>query len=299
MISECASSSSLVFIQGETGTGKELVANIIHANSNRANQPFLIQNCAAIRDNLFESELFGHKKGAFTGAIVDKKGIFELADKGTVFLDEVGDLPITIQAKLLRLLQEGEVKSVGGTITKTVDVRIISATNRDLADDVKNGRFREDLYYRLNVFKLSPPPLRKIKEDLPLLTNFFIQKFKKKHSTTANKMNKDAFKIMSSYSFPGNVRELENEIERAIVMVGMEGKYIKPGHLSENLLDSFRATKKNIGKEATLKKMVERFEQNLIVEALKQHNGNKTHAAIELGISRVGLNNKIQRYKIG
>ena len=287
-----------VLIQGETGTGKELVANVIHENSSRAGKNFFIQNCAAIPDNLFESELFGHKKGSFSGAISEKKGIFELADKGTVFLDEIGDLPLTMQAKLLRLLQEGEVRPVGSNTTKYVDIRIISATNRNLENDVKQGRFREDLYYRLNVFKLSPPPLRKIRADIPLLVKFFINKYQKKHSSSANAISSEALKILMDYSFPGNVRELENEIERAVVMVGNDGTCIEPRHLSETILAFDRSIPKNDHGKKTLKELVELFEQNLIKRAMQKHNGNKTHTAKELGISRVGLNNKIQRYEI-
>ena len=295
---KAVNSDITVLIQGETGTGKELIANVIHENSRRSDHPFFIQNCAAIPENLFESELFGHKKGSFSGAITDKKGIFELADKGTVFLDEIGELPLAMQTKLLRLLQQGEVRPLGSNTTKYVDVRIVSATNRDLVKDIKEGRFRKDLYYRLNVFNLTPPPLREIKDDIPLMVKFFIKKYQKKHGARAKKISGQALDILCSHSFPGNVRELENEIERAVVMLGSESDTIKPCHFSENILTKSQSKKNIKYKKKTLKEMVALFEQDLIKKAMKKHKGNKTHAADELGISRVGLNNKIQRYEM-
>jgi len=287
-----------VLIQGETGTGKELIANMIHENSRRSHHLFFIQNCSAIPENLFESELFGHKKGSFSGAVTDKKGIFELADKGTVFLDEIGELPLAMQAKLLRLLQQGEVRPVGSNTTKYVDVRIISATNTDLVKKIKQGQFRKDLYYRLNIFNLTPPPLRKIKDDIPLMVKFFIKRYQKKHRGKAKKISWQALDILCDHAFPGNVRELENEIERAVVMAGSDADTIEPLHFSENLLAESQSRKKIKDETKTLKEMVAFFEQDLIKKAMKNHSGNKTHAAKELGISRVGLNNKIQRYKI-
>jgi two-component system, NtrC family, response regulator HupR/HoxA len=295
---KAVNSDITVLIQGETGTGKELIANVIHENSRRSDHPFFIQNCAAIPENLFESELFGHKKGSFSGAITDKKGIFELAHQGTVFLDEIGELPLAMQAKLLRLLQQGEVRPLGSNTTKYVDVRIISATNTDLVKDIKEGRFRKDLYYRLNVFNLTPPPLREIKDDIPLMVKFFIKKYQKKHGARAKKISGQALDILCSHSFPGNVRELENEIERAVVMLGSESDTIKPCHFSENILTKSQSKKNIKYKKKTLKEMVALFEQDLIKKAMKKHKGNKTHAADELGISRVGLNNKIQRYEM-
>lgn len=291
-------SDIIVLIQGETGTGKELIANIIHENSTRSDHPFFVQNCAAIPENLFESELFGHKKGSFSGAVSDKKGIFELAHNGTVFLDEIGEMPLPMQAKLLRLLQQGEFRPVGSNTTKHVDVRIISATNTDLVKNIKKGRFRKDLYYRLNVFNLSPPPLREIKDDIPLMVKFFMKRYQKKHQGTAKKISWEALKILSAHDFPGNVRELENEIERAVVMVGSDTATIEPHHFSENLLKESKLKTNLTDEKKTLKERVEFFEQELIKKAMIKHNGNKTHAAKELGISRVGLNNKIQRYEI-
>ncbi len=193
MCEKAMHSDITVLIHGETGTGKELVANIIHANSRRGDKDLFIQNCAAIPDHLFESEFFGHKKGSFTGAISNKKGLFEMADKGCVFLDEIGDLSFPMQAKLLRLLQEGEIKPVGSNTKKYIDVRLISATNKSLLNEVKEGRFREDLYYRLNVFTISPPPLRQVKEDIPLLARFLLEKYNQKYKTSINSISDDAF----------------------------------------------------------------------------------------------------------
>ncbi len=295
---KAVNSDITVLIQGDTGTGKELVANIIHENSSRSGNNFIIQNCATIPENLFESELFGHIKGSFSGAINDRKGVFEHANKGTVFLDEIGELPIAMQVKLLRLIQHGEVRPVGSNKTKYVDVRIVSATNRDLAHEVKKGRFREDLYYRLNVFKLSTPALREIMDDIPTLIQHFINKYKDKHKSSAKKISQRALKVLLNYTFPGNVRELENEIERALIMVGMEGDKIELHHLSDNILTSGQFIKKIGADNKTMKVLVESLEQDLITKAMDKHNGNKTHAAKTLGISRVGLNKKIKRYEL-
>ncbi len=287
-----------VLVHGETGTGKELVANIIHANSRRADKDLFIQNCAAIPDHLFESEFFGHKKGSFTGAISNKKGLFEMADKGSVFLDEIGDLSFPMQAKLLRLLQEGEIKPVGSNSKKYVDVRLISATNKSLLNEVKAGRFREDLYYRLSVFAISPPPLRDVKEDIPLLARFLLRKYNKKYNTSVNSISDDALFKLMNYPFPGNVRELENEIERAMVMVGSSGNVIELCHFSEHITTHDQDGKEYHGSGKTLKEQVSMFEKKIIEEALEQHRGNKTLTSKALGISRVGLNNKIKRYYI-
>ena len=295
---KAVNSDITVLIEGETGTGKELAANIIHENSSRCKNGFFIQNCAAIPESLFESEFFGHIKGSFSGAVSDKKGIFELADKGTVFLDEIGEIPLQMQAKLLRLLQQGEIRPVGGDKTKYIDVRIISATNKNLAEEIKQGNFREDLYYRLNVFKLSPPTLREIKDDIPVLVNHFINKYKAKYNSSAVKISDTALASLMNYSFPGNVRELENEIERALVMVGTEGDTIDVKHLSENIFNLDEREKTVNSDKRSMKELVENFEQDLIRKAVIKHRGNKTRAAKELGISRVGLNNKIQRYEI-
>ncbi len=287
-----------ILIQGETGTGKELIANIIHSNGQRSKKDFFIQNCAAIPEHLFESELFGHKKGSFTGAIADKKGIFDLADNGTVFLDEIGDLSLSMQAKLLRLLQEGEIRPVGSNVNKYVNVRVISATNKSLANEVKKERFRKDLYYRLNVFTISAPPLREMKEDIPLLARFFLNKYRDKDVNSVSSINDDALLALMDYSFPGNIRQLENEIERAVVMAGNVADTIEIYHFSEHIIDLKKNNPEFDINNKSLKEKVISFEKKLIKEALNQNNGNKTHAAKTLGISRVGLNNKIKRYNI-
>jgi DNA-binding NtrC family response regulator len=296
LLKKAINSDITVLIQGETGTGKELIANIIHSDGSRPDNKFFIQNCAAIPENLFESEFFGHKKGSFTGAFKDRKGIFKRADKGTVFLDEVGDLPLPMQAKLLRLLQEGEIKQVGSDKNEYVDVRIISATNKNLADEVKKGKFRSDLYYRLSVFALFPPPLREIKEDIPFLINFFLKKYKKNEIKKNISITKDALKIIINYTFPGNVRELENEIERAVVMLNNSENVIGTEHLSDKIV-TFNKDSVDV-KTNSLKEMVMQFEKNIIIHKLNEHKGNKTQVAKNLNLSRVGLNNKIRRYHI-
>lgn len=297
LCAKTAHSDITVLIQGETGTGKELVANIIHANGLRADGIFFIQNCAAIPEALLESELFGHKKGAFTGAVFDKKGIFEHADKGTIFLDEIGDMSLPIQAKLLRLLQEGEIRPVGSNQVKHVDVRVISATNKDLFQEVRKGRFREDLFYRLSVFTLTPPPLRDIPEDIPLLANYFIRLNRQNTLTTVNSISQEALEILLSHPFPGNVRELENEIERAMVMAGRNETELKPVHFSDRILASGMHSDIRNCSTNSLKQKLTQFERRIILECLERNNGNKTRTANELCISRVGLNNKLKRYQ--
>jgi DNA-binding NtrC family response regulator len=217
-IENVALTDASVLIQGETGTGKELVARAIHGLSSRKGKPLIKLNCAAIPETLIETELFGHEKGAFTGAIQHKKGRFELADKGTLFLDEIGELPALLQPKLLRVLQEGEFEKIGGTKTIKVNVRIISATNSDLEKDVKDGTFRNDLFYRLNVFPIQIPPLRERKKDVPLLVQHFIKKFNKKNNKQISSVSKDSLDTLSNYAWPGNVRELENVIERGVII---------------------------------------------------------------------------------
>ena len=218
MISRVAFSSATVLITGESGTGKELVARAIHFTGNRKDEKFVVINCATLSENLLESELFGHVKGAFTGAIKDKKGLFEEADGGTMFMDEIGDIPKSVQAKILRVLQEGEFISLGDTVTKKVDVRIIAATNQDLLQRVQEKEFREDLYYRLNVINIKMPPLRDRKEDIPLLVKHFIEKYNKKENRQIKGISPEVEKEFYNYNWPGNVRELENVIERAITL---------------------------------------------------------------------------------
>lgn len=291
-------SQNTILIQGENGTGKELIAKSIHQNSLRKNQAFIIQNCSALNDNLLESELFGHVKGAFTGAYKDKKGLFELADKGSFFLDEVGDTSPTMQVKLLRVIQEGTFFPVGGTEPKKVDVRIIAATNKDLKKLVEDGTFREDLYYRLNVINIQVPPLRERAEDIALLADFFINRF----SQQPKILTKKALERLSQYAWPGNVRELQNEAERLAVFTGSD-TYIKEEALSEKIRNkdnqlpfgSFLNTN-NSGK--TMKKAIAQLERQMISQCLKQEGWNKTKVAKKLGISRAALVSKVKDYKL-
>ena len=284
-----------VIIEGETGTGKELVASAVHYWSRRAEKLFVAQNCAAMPENLLESELFGHKKGAFTGATDDKKGLFELADGGTLFLDEIGEMPFNLQAKLLRVLQEGEIRPVGSNATKKVDVRIVAATNRELETEVKEGRFREDLFYRIRVFPLRVPALRERREDVPLLAGHFLNRYAQEFGRTIDGISQQAMELLSAYKWPGNVRELENEVQRLVIQLD-DGEFVQPEHLSprirqvENVLDRVRPTK------GTLKEMVEQVEKWILMEALRDHNNNKSATAKTLGITREGLHKKLKNY---
>lgn len=277
-----------VLIYGESGTGKELVAKAIHKNSKRKDYPFLAINCAALNENLIESELFGHEKGAFTGAFTLKKGKFEVADKGTVFLDEIGELPLTTQAKLLRVLQEKEFERVGGTKTIKSDVRIIAATNRDLQEMVKSGNFREDLYFRLNVFPIKLPPLRKRKADIPLLVDFFIKKYANSFDKILKGYTDEFIEKLMGYNFYGNIRELENIVSRAIILAKTE-------ILTADLLPELK-NDQELKDDAPLD--IKENEKNLIIKALAETGGNKSQAAKILGISRKTLHNKIKEYNI-
>lgn len=284
-----------VLIEGETGTGKELIARCIHYNSPRKEKAFVTQNCGGIPDTLLASELFGHTKGAFTGAYKDKKGLFEVANGGTLFLDEVAEMSPAMQASLLRVLQEGEVKPLGSDYSKKVDVRVISATNKNLEDETKDGKFREDLLYRLNVFTIKLPPLRERAEDIPILANHFITKFSEKTTKSVKGLSPEAMRYLSGYPFPGNLRELENEINRAIAM-GEDGKPIEVRHLSKKIQDTRVAPSYGLELKGTLKQMVESFEISVLTEMFEKHGGNKTKVAKELGLSRYGLLKKMQRY---
>jgi len=285
-----------VLLLGETGTGKELLARAIHFNGDRRNENFIPQNCGALPDTLLESELFGHVRGAFTGAIADRKGIFELADKGTVFLDEVADMSSALQLRLLRVLQEGEIKPVGGTRTMTVDVRIIAATNKNLEEEVSSGNFREDLYYRLNVFPIHLPPLRERREDIPDLVNHFINKYTNKIKKRVTGIDNDALQLLVNGSFPGNIRELENEIERFITLAD-ENTSISSELLSPRFHTPAEVLINPVSDES-LKAQVEELEKNMIVQALKATNGNILRAAEKLKLSRAGLHKKLNRYNI-
>jgi Nif-specific regulatory protein len=287
-----------VLIEGETGTGKELVASAVHYQSRRKDKLFVAQNCAAMPENLLESELFGHKKGAFTGADQDKKGLFELADGGTMFLDEIGEMPLSLQSKLLRVLQEGEIRPLGSGVTKTIDVRIVAATNRKLEDEVKAGRFRQDLYYRLQVFPIRLPSLRERRDDIPLLCNHFLKRYSGEMGKPVAGFSQQAMELLMSYQWPGNVRELENEVQRLVIQAD-PGGYVMPADLSpkvrsvEGVLDKIRPPR------GTLKDMMEHIEKWLLIEALREHGNNKSATAKDLGITREGLHKKLKGYGIG
>jgi Nif-specific regulatory protein len=286
-----------VLVEGETGTGKELVASAVHYRSRRRDKLFVAQNCAALPENLLESELFGHKKGSFTGATEDKKGLFEIADGGTLFLDEVAEISVALQSKLLRVLQEGEVRPVGGTRSHHVDVRIVAATNRNLENEVKAGRFREDLYYRLKVFPLRVPPLRERREDIPLLAGAFLKRYASELSKAVGGFSQQTMELLVAYDWPGNVRELQNEVQRLVIQLD-EGGFVVPELLSERI----RYVEGIIGKagmvKGTLREMMDRVEKFLLIEALREHGNNKTNAAKVLGITREGLHKKLRSHHL-
>ncbi len=285
LAAQVASTKTNVLIGGESGTGKELVARAIHDQSDRGQRPFVAVNCGAIPENLLESELFGHVKGAFTGAVQNKDGLFEMAEGGTLFLDEVGELPASLQVKLLRAIQDKVVRRVGDTRDRKVDVRIVSATNRRLEDEVAAGRFREDLYYRLNVIQILLPPLRDRMEDVPLLTQHFIEKYARESGKPIRGLSDAAMRCLSEYAFPGNVRELENVIERAVALCADER--IERESLPPNVLKpAERPLRSRLPLEGTnLDVLVNDFERGLLREALEQSGGVKKKAAQLLGIS--------------
>ena len=286
-----------VLIIGESGTGKEMVARCIHYNSPRNNGPFEALNCGAIPETLLESELFGHEKGAFTDAKKEKRGSFEMAHQGTLFLDEVGEMSLTAQVKLLRVLQEGEVKRLGSERTFTVDVRIIAATIQDLSRAAAEGKFREDLFYRLNVLPVHLPPLRERKEDIPLLVEHFIHKYNEQHRLNTEGAAEDVLARLLEYSWPGNVRELENAIERAMILA--QGKKIEADCLPSEVLGTRPSWKKDLwGDEYSIKKASRIMEEELIRKALKKTGGNRSHAVKILEISHPALLSKIKEYEI-
>jgi len=288
MIDRVAPSRSTVLIQGKTGTGKELVARAIHYRSSRRTQPFIKVNCVALPTDLLESELFGHEKGAFTGAINKKEGRFDLADKGTLLLDEVSETSPAFQVKLLRVLQEREFERVGGTRTINVDVRIIATTNKDLKKAMKEGHFREDLYYRLNVIPIYLAPLQERKEDIPLLAQHFLKKYSFQNGAKIKSISEKCLDLMISYGWPGNVRELENVIERAVVMVDHE--VLLPEHLTS--IYTLSTENSFFSGEISLEEM----ERRLIEETLRRVNFNRTKTADILGVSVRTIRNKIKKY---
>jgi Nif-specific regulatory protein len=289
------SSPITVLLHGETGTGKERIAQAIHANGARKDRPFVVVNCSALPDPLLESELFGHKKGAFTGAVADKLGLFEMAHSGTVFLDEIGETTPAMQVKLLRVLQEGELRRVGETHTRRVDVRVLSATNRDLSHDVSQGRFREDLYYRLSVFPIEVPPLRERQEDIPLLAVHFLRRSSARLEKEVEKISPEALVGLTQYSWPGNVRELENEIERAVALTP-PGAIITPKYLSERVKAAKARRVSMAATTSSLKQARLAFEREYLVQVLRQHQGHVSQAARVMGISRQMLQKKIKDY---
>jgi transcriptional regulator with GAF, ATPase, and Fis domain len=286
-----------VCIEGETGTGKELIASAIHHQSQRRDKMFVAQNCAALPENLLESELFGHKRGAFTSADTDKKGLFEIADGGTLFLDEMGEMPLTLQAKLLRVLQDGAIRPVGATSEKQVDVRILCATNRDLSAEVEKGRFRQDLYYRLMVFPIALPPLRERRDDIPALAAHFLKRYADEYRVELPGFTQDALDALSSYNWPGNIRELENEIQRLVIQAET-GHWIEITDLSPRLRKIEGTITKIAPQKGTLREMMDQVERWLITEALREHGGNKTRTAVTLGITREGLHKKLAKFGV-
>lgn len=297
MLKKVIGTDTTVLIQGETGTGKELFAKVIHYNGPMKDKPFVTENCGALSESLLESELFGHVKGAFTGAIADKKGLFELAEGGTVFLDEISDMPHTMQTKLLRVLQEGQIRPVGGSQYRQVNFRLISSSNRDLYKEVKKGVFREDLFYRIQVFPIVLPPLRERKEDIPLLTMHFFEQFAAKLDRSAARLTPDALEILMQFDWPGNVRELENEIERALTLAGDDGE-IKEEYLSERIKGSADHGVSSDQDPVTIQEATARVERKMVTDALRRTGGNRSQAARILGLTRQGLLNKIARYEI-
>lgn len=290
-IVKVAPTDSTVLITGESGTGKEMVASSIYEHSLRKGKPFIAINCVAIPEGLLESELFGHEKGAFTGATAQKKGKFELADSGTVFLDEIGDMPMATQAKLLRALQEKEFERVGGTSPIRVDVRFIAATNKNLLQLIKEGKFREDLYFRLNVFSISLPPLRERREDISLLASYFLEK-----SPKSSKLSGAALQVLIGYNWSGNIRELKNIIERASIM--SEDGIIDVHHLPENIRQGTGKIVSSIKDDVPLDERMKILEREIIINALKESGGVQVKAANLLGINQRSLWHRIKKFEI-
>ncbi len=300
-VGKVSMSKATVLIQGESGTGKELIARAIHANSPRADKPLICVNCGAIPETLLESELFGYERGAFTGAIGRKPGMFELADGGTIFLDEIGEMSLALQVKLLRVLQERTIVRVGGLETIPIDVRVIAATNQNLPELIRKQQFREDLYYRLNVVPIHVPPLRERREDIPLLIHHFLHKYRQETGKQVAYVSRQAIDLLMAYDWPGNVRELENVIERVMVMVA--GPVILPEHVRQHLQTDRMPTRSPAGvhpaadgEGKTLREIVQAVERDVIGRTLAQTGGNKLQTAKRLGISRRALLYKIRDY---
>ncbi|WP_135075183.1 sigma-54 dependent transcriptional regulator [Terasakiella sp. SH-1] len=289
-----------VLLCGESGTGKELAARALHYNSLRWDKAFVVENCGALPDELLESELFGHKKGAFTGAVNDHTGLFERADGGTVFLDEIGEVSQAFQVKLLRVLQEGEIRPVGATRTRKIDVRVIAATNRDLEQEVREGRFRKDLYFRLAAMIIQLPPLHERRNDIPVLANYLLDQAMSNLGKKVSGISQEAMNCLKAYHWSGNVRELQNEVQRMLVMA-REGEMLGAELLSPRVLMSVEPEEQQEMSllnsfDGTLKERIENIEVKILYETLVRHRWNKTKAAEELGLSRVGLRGKLERY---
>ena len=302
LVAAVADSGALVLLTGATGTGKELLAHAIHYRSSRRPGPFVRVNCAALPEGLLESELFGHEKGAFTGAIRQHRGRFEQADGGTLLLDEIGEIPLSVQVKLLRVLESGEIQRVGGSDTIRVDVRVVAATNRDLRKEVKAGRFREDLYYRLNVFHIQLPPLRDRVDDIPLLVEHFVEKYAERYHKTVRRVRPEIMALLLRHSWPGNVRELQHVIERGVLLstgeeleqvILNDGEEIEPEPTAD-----VPEGPDEVPEGRSLADVMEEQERRLIVDALRKEKGVQARAARRLGISRSNLNYRIQRLSI-
>jgi DNA-binding NtrC family response regulator len=301
MIATVAPTVTTVLLNGESGTGKELVAKAIHYNSPRKEQPFVVVDCSTIPDNLMESELFGYLKGAFTGATASKKGLLELADEGTIFFDEIGNLNLSTQAKLLRVIQEKEFRPVGGRESIKIDVRVITASNKDLGAMTKEGSFREDLFYRLNIFPINLPTLREKKEDIPLLSEYFLKRYSKHLGKEVTHISAEAMKTLLSHDWPGNIRQLENTIHRAILLC--TGRTIKPEHLTfleSKLLNDIPKTSEELKerKKDLRSKSIEEVEKSFIIGALKRNDWNITRASADVGMQRTNFHALMKKYEI-
>jgi len=299
-IEKVSASDTNVLISGESGTGKELVARSVHANSKRKDRPFVPVDCASLPENLLESELFGHEKGTFTGAETTRPGLLEFANGGTFFLDEIGEMGINLQAKLLRVLQERQFRRVGGREMIDIDIRVIAATNRDLDEAIKKGFFREDLFYRLNVIHIELPPLRERVGDVPLLADHFLHEYGRSSSSSPDGISADAMRLLESYGWPGNVRELQNVISRAVTL--STGEAIVPGDLPEHVRESAESTGTAIERGLSFKDAKKRwlatFEKDYLSELLRRHNNNISRAAKEAGIDRKTIHRLLNKYKL-
>jgi len=304
LIAHCAPTNSTVMLRGESGTGKELVARAIHYNSLRKNQPFVPVDCTSLSDNLLESELFGHVKGSFTGAVTNKQGLFETADGGTLFLDEIGNISLTTQAKLLRFIEEREFKAVGDTRVQKVDIRLVTATNKDLEGMVADGEFRDDLYYRINIFPIQIPPLHERRDDIPALAMHFLDRFNRDMKHKAREFSPGAMNLLMNHDWPGNVRELENVVQRAVILAS--GDVIRQGHLV-NIIDMLPRIDLDVPrtsedlkriKKIARQKSVENVEKHFVLGALKRNGWNVTRAAEETGMQRSNLQALMKKYDI-